>query len=95
MAIGPIAGVSDLDPFPMFDVPVALGSDFNVAAQFTAGYCRSLYVGGAGTVIAQLAGNASPTTYVAVPAGTVLPGKFTLVKSTSNGTTATNLVARW
>ena len=95
MAVGPIAGVSDLDPFPMFDVPVSLASDFNVAAQFTAGYCRSLYVGTTGTVIAQLSGNASPTTYVGVPAGSVLPGKFTLVKSTSNGTTASNIVARW
>jgi hypothetical protein len=74
---------------------VTLGSDFNVAAQFTAGYCRELFVGVGGTVIAQLQGDAAPQTYLNVPAGTPLSGKFTLVKSTANGTTATNIIARW
>lgn len=49
---------------------------------------RGLYVGGTGDVVAIVGG--SPVTFVAVPAGTVLPIVATRVNSTS--TTATSIV---
>jgi hypothetical protein len=51
-----------------------------------------LYVGGAGTVIAQLSGDATARTYLGVAAGTVLRGAF--IKITKTGTTATGLIGR-
>jgi len=56
---------------------------------FTDGACHAIYVGGAGAVVAIVAGVA--ITFAAVPVGTVLRVRATRVNSTS--TTATNLVA--
>lgn len=50
---------------------------------------RGIYVGGAGAVVALLGGVA--ITFLAVPAGTILPIKPTRINATS--TTATGLVA--
>ena len=52
---------------------------------------RSLYVGGAGTVIVDLAESSTVISFVGVPAGTFLPLRVKRVRST--GTTATNIVA--
>lgn len=51
---------------------------------------RALYIGGAGDIVAILAGDTSPLTFRNVPAGTVLPLRVLRLRST--GTTATNLV---
>jgi hypothetical protein len=54
---------------------------------------RMIYVGGAGDVTLQLAGDSVAVTLKAVPVGTMLEVCASLVKAT--GTTATNLVALW
>lgn len=51
---------------------------------------RGLYVGGAGNVVL-ITGAGRAVTFTDVPAGTILPIRFTRVNSTS--TTATNMVA--
>lgn len=51
--------------------------------------CRALYVGGAGNVSVSMGG--SVVTFVGVPAGSILPIRTSLVRSTL--TTATNIVA--
>ena len=51
---------------------------------------RSLYVGGAGNVALVLAEDTAAVTFVAVPAGTVLPFSFTKLMATN--TTATDIV---
>jgi hypothetical protein len=53
--------------------------------------CRSLYVGGAGSVAVMGLGDSVATTFVGVPAGTILPVAVKRVMAT--GTTATNIVA--
>jgi hypothetical protein len=50
---------------------------------------RALYIGGAGNIVATMAGGGD-VTFVAVPAGTILPIRVTRVKSTS--TTATSII---
>lgn len=50
---------------------------------------RAIYVGGAGDVVAVDADN-TPTTFTAVPAGTLLPIR---VRRVNAATTATNIVA--
>lgn len=52
---------------------------------------EGLWIGGAGNVAVIHSGNTTPTTYLAVAAGTYLPFKVTKVMST--GTTATSIVA--
>lgn len=56
-------------------------------------YSRAIYVGGAGdlTVVMRSDETATPVTFTAVPAGTVLPIRCKLVRSTA--TTATAIVA--
>jgi hypothetical protein len=78
-----------------YSVPVVLSADFNLATAFNTGFARELYVGSAGNVVAQLLGDAGPQTYYGVPAGTTLYGCFVLVKSTGNGTTASDILARY
>ncbi len=50
---------------------------------------RGVYVGGAGSVVAQLAGDASTVTFSGVPAGAVLPIR---AKKITAASTATNMV---
>jgi hypothetical protein len=72
-------------------------ASFDVAAAITIsdsvnlplGKCRAVYVGGAGNIVAILAGVA--VTFTAVPVGTVLNIGATRINATS--TTATALVA--
>lgn len=95
-AVGPgIVAAMPPDYVPQYAVAVTLGADFNLATAFNTGFARELYIGGAGNVVAQLLGDAAPVTYEAVPVGTILKGCWILVKSTGNGTTATNIVARY
>ena len=56
--------------------------------------CRAIYVGGAGTVVVKPVGSEgdASVTFVAVPAGTVLPIRATQIKGAS---TATGIVAIW
>lgn len=54
---------------------------------------RALWVGGVGDVVVKLADDTSTTTLTAVAAGTLLPLRPVLVKST--GTTATLIIALW
>lgn len=49
----------------------------------------SLYVGGTGNVVVDMGGDGSSITFLAVPAGTVLPIFVHLVKT---GSTATNIL---
>lgn len=58
-----------------------------------ANYSRALYVGGAGNVCVTLVGTGTAIVFVGVPAGTILPIRCKLVKSTS--TTATSIVNLW
>lgn len=50
-----------------------------------------LYVGGAGTVILRARGSAADTTFLGVPAGSVLPVQAQYVRAT--GTTATGIIS--
>lgn len=52
---------------------------------------RAIYVGGAGDVAVKFFGNATAVTFVAVPAGTVLPVQAEKIMETN--TDATNIVA--
>jgi hypothetical protein len=52
---------------------------------------RALYIGGAGDVALIAGGDSAAVTLASVPAGTILPIRAKVVKST--GTTATNIVA--
>lgn len=79
---------------PTCSVAVNLAADFDLTQQFACGFARELYIGVGGTVIAQLQGDAAPQTYLNVPSGSYMHGIWTLVKSTANGTLATNIIAR-
>jgi hypothetical protein len=57
---------------------------------FTNGSCRALYIGGAGNVVV-VAPDGTTATYMAVPAGTVLPVQAKRINSTN--TTATDMLA--
>lgn len=62
------------------------------STDFTDGVCRSIYVGGAGNVVAVEPGdNGTAVTFIGVPAGSTLNIMAKRVNSTS--TTATNMVA--
>lgn len=50
---------------------------------------RGVFVGGAGSVVAQLAGDSSTVTFAGVPAGAVLPIR---AKKITAASTATNMV---
>ena len=53
--------------------------------------CRALYVGVGGDLNVQLEGDDSPTLFVSVPSGSILPIKADIVYATS--TTAASIVA--
>ena len=91
--IGPGAASDDLTPWCAVDVNLA--TDFTIDnTVFACGYARELFVGTGGTVIARMIGDVTDHTYKNVPSGSTLSGKFTLVRSTGNGTTALDIVAR-
>lgn len=52
---------------------------------------RALYIGGAGDVAVTMAEDENNVTFVAVPAGSILPVQ--VIKILSTGTTATSIVA--
>lgn len=80
---------------PSQAVDVNLSSDTDLTQTFAMGYARELYVGTGGTVIATMRDDGGTThTYKNVASGATLSGKFVTVKSTSNGTTAADIVAR-
>lgn len=66
---------------------VTLGADFT----FVNTKIRGIYVGTTGTIIASTDGT-NFHTFVGCTAGSILMGAFKKVKSTGNGTTASNLV---
>jgi outer membrane murein-binding lipoprotein Lpp len=68
---------------------VTLGADFTITVG--SGAARALWVGGAGNLKVTVGGVS--ITYTAVPAGSLLKIAATLVSSTANGTTASNIVA--
>ena len=55
--------------------------------------CRGLYVGAAGNLVVTLWSDTASVTFVAVPAGTLLPLLAKRVHAT--GTTAASIVALW
>jgi len=75
---------------PAYDaVAVALADDDDLT---TRGPCDALYVGTGGTVIILTKANREAT-FVNVPDGAILPVGATQVKSTANGTTASDILA--
>jgi hypothetical protein len=81
------------DLVPSCDVDISFGIDVNLAPLFTCEYARELYVGGAGDVVATMIDDQGVShTYMNVPAGSTLSGKFVTVLS--SGTTAFGIVAR-
>lgn len=57
---------------------------------FTHGTAAGLYVGGAGNVTGRLWGDDADVVFNGVPAGSILPYRFTIIRQT--GTTATSMV---
>lgn len=53
---------------------------------------RGVFVGGAGSVVAQLAGDASTVTFASVPAGAVLPIRAKKITAASTATSMVGLV---
>lgn len=81
----PFKNTSESRSDPADDAFAITPHDTNELVQMT----RSIYVGGSGN-IALVTANNSTVTFVDVLAGSILPVRVKLVKST--GTTATNLV---
>lgn len=79
---------------PLDAVDVTLGADFTFSSQSPAVQPRALWIGTGGNLVASFKG--TPGTYHTlknIPSGTLLPGAFAVVRSTANGTTATDIVA--
>lgn len=57
---------------------------------YGAAYTRAIYVGGEGNLTVRMAGQENDVTFVAAPAGTLLPIRVSQVRA---ATTATNIVA--
>lgn len=72
--------------------PASAGAAVSLASNFTPAFAvRGVYVGTGGTVKVDLA-TGTGISFLNVPDGTLLPIQATLVYSTANGTTASNLV---
>lgn len=65
----------------------------NLASDTTGITTRGIYVGGTGDVKIDDASGNNGVVFKSVPTGTVLPVMATKIYATSNGTSATNLVA--
>ena len=63
----------------------------NDATDLPNGPANAIYVGGAGTLTVDMAGNGATVLFGAVPAGTTIPIKVKRVRAT--GTAATSIVA--
>ena len=69
-------------------IAVSLAADTTFAVP-----AKGLYVGTGGTVIVRAAGSAVDVSYLNVPNGGYIDGLISIVRSTANGTTASNIVA--
>lgn len=72
--------------------PATRGQAVTPSDSVSVGTCRALWVGGAGNVAVTTV-HGDTFTLVGVQAGTLIPVRANLVKST--GTTATSIVALW
>ena len=70
-------------------VAINLASDTTLAST-----SRGIFVGGAGNLAITTQGN-DAVTFTGVTAGTIYAIRAKVIKSTANGTTATNIVALW
>lgn len=73
------------------DGPVRSGAPITPSDTVGIDTTRAIYVGVAGDISIRLIDDATPVLFKAVPAGSVLPVRTSLVRAT--GTTATNLIA--
>lgn len=69
-------------------VAVNLGGDTTFAVP-----AKGIYVGTGGTLIVRAPGSDADVTYRNVPNGGYIDGYIEIVRSTANGTTASNLIA--
>lgn len=87
-----------IDPYDNRDdatAPIIRATQISLASDTTLPLAsRGLWVGTGGTVIGALVGDPlTNVTFTNVPDGALLPFRFVTIRSTSNGTTASNLVA--
>ena len=88
----PLEALRNLESVPSRSAVVDIGStDFDVVAALGVP-CTAIYVGTGGTVIARLVGDSVARTYLNVPNGAELLGRFASVTKTS--TTASDMIAR-
>jgi hypothetical protein len=95
MSSNALEATKDLNSPPSRSCAVTLGSDFDVSAGLGDTPALRLHVGTGGHVVARLMGDAADAwrTYKNVPSGGSLTGRFVAIRSTSNGTTAADIVA--
>jgi hypothetical protein len=88
----PIEAERNLESVPSRSAVVNIAStDFDIVAALGVP-CTAIYVGTGGTVIARLVGDSAARTYLNVPNGAELLGRFASVTRTS--TTASDMIAR-
>jgi hypothetical protein len=88
----PIEAERNLESVPSRSAVVDLAAtDFDIAAALGVP-CTAIYVGTGGTVIARLSGDSAARTYLNVPNGAELLGRF--VSVTKLSTTASDMIAR-
>jgi hypothetical protein len=80
---------------PSMSCDVTLGADFNVVAALGGFAATRLYVGTGGTVVGRFIGDPAGQfrTRKNVPNGAYLDGRWEIVRSTGNGTTAADIIA--
>jgi hypothetical protein len=71
---------------------ITVSGDVDLTVLFNAGYCREIYVGVAGNLVAVMKDDGGTAHTYVVAANQVVSGKFITVKST---TTAGSLIARF